>query len=172
MNCLNLVPSYQLVADEYYDDSRHPTCVNFGELSTLFLDERLRRLAPYSCKALDVGAGRSILARIFEEQNLPIANVTLLGQSNEMLKHSERWIVLGAKPIVVDARHTGLPDGEFDIIVSSLGDPYNCLNFCNCSRPFGHAGIGRGMPARVRRMASRARRERRRAVSTTERMSA
>ena len=42
----------------------------------------------------------------------------------------------------------------------------------NCSRPFGHAGIGRGMPARVRRMASRARRERRRAVSTTERMSA
>ena len=42
----------------------------------------------------------------------------------------------------------------------------------NCSRPFGHAGIGRGFAARVNRMASRARRERRRAVSTTERMSA
>ena len=44
--------------------------------------------------------------------------------------------------------------------------------FRNCSRPFGHAGIGRGFAARVNRMASRARRERRRAVSTTERMSA
>ena len=45
-------------------------------------------------------------------------------------------------------------------------------DYCNCSRPFGHAGIGRGFAARVNRMASRARRERRRAVSTTERMSA
>lgn len=71
----------------------------------------------------------------------------------------------------VVARQTSidLPQGE---VVEHGGPANHFHNFGNCSRPFGHAGIGRGMPARVRRMASRARRERRRAVSTTERMSA
>ena len=42
----------------------------------------------------------------------------------------------------------------------------------NCSVPRCHATVGMGLPASVRRMASMARRPRRRAVSTTERMSA
>ena len=42
----------------------------------------------------------------------------------------------------------------------------------NCSPLHAQAAIGMGFPASVRRMASRARSERRRAVSTTERMSA
>ena len=43
---------------------------------------------------------------------------------------------------------------------------------CNCSVPRCHATAGMGLPASVRRMASMARRPRRRAVSTTERISA
>jgi hypothetical protein len=42
----------------------------------------------------------------------------------------------------------------------------------NCSAPLSHAGAGMGLRASVRRMASMARSPRRRAVSTTERMSA
>ena len=44
----------------------------------------------------------------------------------------------------------------------------------NCSRPtFGcHAGMGSGLPSRVRRIASVARMQRRRAVSMTDRRSA
>ena len=44
----------------------------------------------------------------------------------------------------------------------------------NCSRPtFGcHAGMGSGLPSRVRRIASMARMQRRRAVSMTDRRSA
>ena len=44
----------------------------------------------------------------------------------------------------------------------------------NCSRRFFgcHAGMGSGLPSRVRRMASMARMQRRRAVSTTDRRSA
>ena len=46
--------------------------------------------------------------------------------------------------------------------------------FGNCSRPtFGcHAGMGSGLPSRVRRIASMARMQRRRAVSMTDRRSA
>ncbi|MGH7076233.1 MAG: hypothetical protein ACREFD_18835, partial [Stellaceae bacterium] len=46
------------------------------------------------------------------------------------------------------------------------------LKFSNCSGRCRQAGAGIGVPARVRRMASIARIARRRAVSTTERMSA
>ena len=42
----------------------------------------------------------------------------------------------------------------------------------NCSRAFGYVKSASGAPARVRRIASRAPMERRRAVSMTERMSA
>ena len=47
-------------------------------------------------------------------------------------------------------------------------------DMCNCSRPtFGcHAGMGSGLPSRVRRIASMARMQRRRAVSMTDRRSA
>ena len=53
-------------------------------------------------------------------------------------------------------------------------EPVKALNSpgSNCSGPVSHVGAGIGLRASVRRMASMARRPRRRAVSTTERMSA
>ncbi len=129
MSFSKVMPAYQPIAEEYYNDKWHPTCSNFGELSGSFLSHRLHDLAPLSSAALEVGAGRSILARIFEEERLPLSRVTILDQSVDMLKHSKRWIDTGAVSRVADARHTELPDGAFDLIVSSLGDPYDCPNF-------------------------------------------
>ena len=57
----------------------------------------------------------------------------------------------------------GKPIGSFQLIQDLLG---------NCSPPGGYVDCTRDAPARVRRIASRAPMERRRAVSMTERMSA
>lgn len=129
MTSSDMAPPYEVLADEYYDQARHPTCSNFGELSSGFLVPRIRAVAGSVTRALEVGAGRSILATVFEEEHLPLKRVTLLDQSAAMLRHSERWIKVGATSIVADARRTGLPDRAFDLIVSSLGDPYNCAEF-------------------------------------------
>jgi len=129
MSFSEIIPPYQVIADEYYDKDRHQTCANFGELSCLFLYERLRKLAITAKNALEVGAGRSILAQVLEDTHLPLSRVTILDQSSGMLKHSKRWIEAGAVPIIADARHTGLRDSTFDLIVSSLGDPYDSPNF-------------------------------------------
>jgi hypothetical protein len=129
MNFCEVGPGYQPIAEEYYDQKLHPTCSNFGELSRAFLAARIRSLTPRPMNALEIGAGRSILAKVFEEDGFPLSHVTILDQSKDMLKHSERWINAGAIPRVADARHTELPDGAFDLIVSSLGDPYDCPDF-------------------------------------------
>ncbi len=57
-----------------------------------------------------------------------------------------------------------------DFIFSRNG--HFCKRIGNCSRAFGYVKSASGAPARVRRIASRAPMERRRAVSMTERMSA
>jgi ubiquinone/menaquinone biosynthesis C-methylase UbiE len=129
MNFSEVGPGYQPIAEEYYDEKWHPTCSNFGELSRAFLAARIHNLATPESNALEVGAGRSILAKVFEEDGLPLSRVTILDRSKDMLKHSERWFELGATPRVADARHTELPNGYFDLIVSSLGDPYDWPDF-------------------------------------------
>ncbi len=55
--------------------------------------------------------------------------------------------------------------------LTAVGQQVRTFNYRNCSAPY-EAGSGSGVPARVRRMASRAPIARRRAVSMTERMSA
>ena len=63
----------------------------------------------------------------------------------------------------------GLSEAEFDEL---YGTKERCHAERNCSRAFGYVESASGAPARVRRIASRAPMERRRAVSMTERMSA
>lgn len=129
MSFSKVTPPYQPVAEEYYNEKWHPTCSNFGELSINFLSDRIKSYIPFVNNALEVGAGRSILAKIFEEQCVPLSRVTILDQSADMLQHSKKWIDAGAIPRVADARRTELPSGAFDLIVSSLGDPYDCPIF-------------------------------------------
>ena len=121
--------TYDDIAAEYYDDVRHPTCANFFELSAAFLVPRIKKYAPVARAILEVGTGRSIVAPTVGANKLPLSHVTLLDQSPRMLEHSRNWERYGATMLVADATNTGLPPSSFELIVSSLGDPYNDANF-------------------------------------------
>jgi SAM-dependent methyltransferase len=121
--------TYDDVAAEYYDAVRHPTCANFSELSATFLVPRIDKYAPASTAILEIGTGRSIVAPTMAAKKLPLSQVTLLDQSPRMLKHSLDWERRGARLLVANADNTGLPPASFQLIVSSLGDPYNDANF-------------------------------------------
>jgi 2-polyprenyl-3-methyl-5-hydroxy-6-metoxy-1,4-benzoquinol methylase len=122
--------SYDCVAEEYYDSERHPTCDNFGELSERFIVPRLCHDAESRKQMiLEVGAGRSIVARFMAEAGRSLNQLVLLDCSSAMLLYSQQWERQGAKLLVADARSTKLATASFHIIVASLGDPYNCPSF-------------------------------------------
>jgi SAM-dependent methyltransferase len=89
---------------------------------------RLRRLLPLE-SILEVGAGCSAVAPALTELGLPLRRLTLLDGSAKMLAHSRRWLEGGATLLIGDATATELPSETFDLIVSSLGDPYNGEGF-------------------------------------------
>lgn len=130
MNVLSRdISSYDNIAAEYYDPIRHPTCANFAELSGAFLAPRIRKRASSASNILEVGAGRSIAAPVVASEGLPYAKLILLDASPRMLEHSREWERRGARLIVADASDTGLMPESVQLIVSSLGDPYNSLRF-------------------------------------------
>jgi SAM-dependent methyltransferase len=126
---ITALSTYDDIAAEYYDAVRHPTCANFFELSAIFLVPRVLKYAPAAKSILEVGAGRSIVASAMAAKQLPLSHVTLLDQSPRMLGYSRDWEQRGARLLIADAANTGLPSASFQLIVSSLGDPYNDANF-------------------------------------------
>jgi SAM-dependent methyltransferase len=122
------ISTYDDVATEYYDPQRHPTCANFSELSDVFLGERIWKYSA-AASTLEVGAGRSTVAPVLEREKLPLEQLTLLDQSPGMLEHSREWATRGPRLLLGDACRTGLPSANFRLIVSALGDPYNCPAF-------------------------------------------
>jgi SAM-dependent methyltransferase len=134
--------TYDSVAGEYYDPVRHPTCANFSELSNAYLISRIEKYVSGHENILEVGAGRSTVAPVLERQGLPFERLTLLDQSAGMLEYSRQWVLRGARPVIGDARRTNLPAAGFGLIVSALGDPYNCVAFWKeVARLLGHGGI-------------------------------
>src|SRR5882762_6235910 len=123
------VQSYDCVAAEYYDTERHPTCSNFGELSERFIASRFPHKADSWTTILEVGAGRSMVAPLMTGVGLQLDRLTLLDCSSVMLAYSQPWACSGAKLVVADAQSTGLARSSFNLIVASLGDPYNRLPF-------------------------------------------
>jgi len=69
------------------------------------------------------------VASILQEEGLPVTRLTLLDQSAHMLAYSRNWADKGASLIVGDACCTQLPERSLQLIVSALGDPYNCPAF-------------------------------------------
>jgi SAM-dependent methyltransferase len=122
------VRDYSVIASEYYDAALHPTCANFGELSRRYIEPRLFKGFSNYHAILEVGAGKSMVATIIETKKLRCPRLTLLDISREMLAISRRFAEF-AELVVADAKSTGLPDAAFDLIVSSLGDPYNTDEF-------------------------------------------
>lgn len=121
--------SYTDIAIEYYDESLHPTCANFRQLSLRFLSRLFERDEllgyPSSQSILETGAGLSVFAGLkFSE--IPLKNKLLLqDRSPEMLAHSREANIGPADYLVCDARKIPVQENEFDLVVSSLADPYN-----------------------------------------------
>lgn len=124
------VSTYDDVAAEYYNSLRHPTCANFSELSNIYLTPRVRKYLSKFTAILEVGAGRSTVAPIMHRDGVALERLTLLDKSAGMLAYSREWSKYGLPaPLIADACRSELPSGNFGLIVSALGDPYNCPSF-------------------------------------------
>ncbi len=78
---------------------------------------------------LEVGAGASTVASALRALGLSLHGLTLLDSSPNMLSYSRHFEKDGAALLLADATATHLPSESFDLIVSSLGDPYNSPEF-------------------------------------------
>jgi SAM-dependent methyltransferase len=121
------VASFTSIAPEYYDKIRHPTCANFEELSRLFLEPILATMLPTVGYVVELGAGRSVVAPLWGRGSRPSARLILVDNSPEMLNYSREWLSDRVEALIADASKTELPDRAADIVVSSLGDPYNTI---------------------------------------------
>jgi trans-aconitate methyltransferase len=119
----NSTASYDMVAEEYYDSVRHPTCANFRQLSARYLSKQLetRRL---DGSLAEVGCGRSLLAELIEGKR-SMDGVVLTDQSEAMLRYSDRYASMGASLLVSDARDIWRSLSNLALVVASLADPYN-----------------------------------------------
>jgi SAM-dependent methyltransferase len=121
--------SYEDIADEYYDAARHPTCASLRELSAQYLAPRIARCCDRKQFLVEVGAGQSMLAPIWAELGGDLRSVELIDSSPAMLSYSAQWEELGVRLRIADAVSTGLESESVDVLIASLGDPYNTFGF-------------------------------------------
>lgn len=122
-----MLDAYTTVAEEYYDLVAHPTCNNFRYLSEQFLGATLLELWSEMAAeqpALEVGAGRSVVAPLLKRLGASLSHLTLQDLSAAMLRHSFEWFEQ-AHSLVGDARSVALANSSQALVVSSLGDPYD-----------------------------------------------
>jgi 2-polyprenyl-3-methyl-5-hydroxy-6-metoxy-1,4-benzoquinol methylase len=116
--------SYDRIATEYYDPVRHPTCADFRDATRLLLDRFLAQHAPRQ-RALELGAGKSLVAECYAAHELPLTTLTITDASAAMLAYSEIWRERGAKLAVSTVEALSELEGQFDFVFACLGDPYN-----------------------------------------------
>lgn len=121
--------NYDVVAAEYYDSDRHPTCANFRDASKALLRQLIEAASVSDRAWLEVGAGDSVLAELFVQMGWPVNDLLISDASPQMLSYSSRWHELGAKLLVAQANELPVESNSVDVIVSSLGDPYNTPGF-------------------------------------------
>jgi len=123
------VGTYSELAAEYYDSQKHPTCANFRELSVSFISQFL--LSERSVELnfhgaiLETGAGLSVFCEPALQKLNPNLKITLQDSSEEMLSHSKSKLGDSVDFIHSDARKIPACDQNYDIVISSLADPYN-----------------------------------------------
>lgn len=122
--------AFDAVAAEYYDSSRHPTCWNFRIASRRLLRTWLRHYPPGKAMC-DVGCGDSLLAELLSKGQRRVDQLILLDASPAMLAYSQKYSKLGARLQLADTEALPLDSGSCDLLVSSLGDPYNKAPFWN-----------------------------------------
>lgn len=116
--------SYELVAHEYYDAVKHPTCDNFREASKSILYPWLESEKGKN-RICDVGAGRSLVAEFYIDQDRQPLQLLLLDSSATMLGYSAVLHAVMLHLVLGDATQLPYRDECLDLVVSSLGDPYN-----------------------------------------------
>jgi ubiquinone/menaquinone biosynthesis C-methylase UbiE len=124
-----VLENYDAVAAEYYDSDRHPTCANFRAASKALLRQFIDDTAVGGDSWIEVGTGNSVLAEIFVEKGRSVSNILLTDASPQMLSYSAQWQELGAKLLIAAADNLPLESDSVDVVVSSLGDPYNTPAF-------------------------------------------
>jgi methyltransferase family protein len=127
-NSVSRATAYEVLAPEYYDPVRHPTCANFRLASQQLIRPWLEKHSDGRA-ICEIGAGMSVVADLLLEMQLPLGNLYLTDSAQSMLKHSEKWAVGGASSIVAEASALPFATSAFGLCVSSLGDPYNVSSF-------------------------------------------
>jgi len=128
---------YELAASEYYDPLRHPTCAAFRAASILLLKPVLAD--PPSGLILEVGAGCSLVYEVAPQ----FANRTIVSDVEPtMLTYSARLATVRRRLLVVmSATRLAVKNGGVELIVASLGDPYNVEPFWReCARTLTSGG--------------------------------
>jgi hypothetical protein len=124
-----MIGTYDDIATEYYDAERHPTCANFREASKIIIKKWIRQLGAGTGTILEVGAGKSVVAELVTEDNMPLHSLMLLDSSSRMLEYSKAFIECGARRIITSADDMHILPNGATTIVSSLGDAYNTEGF-------------------------------------------
>ncbi len=127
-NIVSSATSYELVAQEYYDRERHPTCANFRDASHILFRKWLNLFV--TCEHIcEVGAGKSLLAEILFEEHRSLKALVLVDESPSMLAYSEAWRQAGVAMDLASASTLPYGPESFDVVASCLGDPYNVIPF-------------------------------------------
>jgi Methyltransferase domain len=121
---VRFVDRYDMLAEEYYDMRRHPTCRNLRDVSFHIL-RRVLAERPVPALACEIGAGASLLAEFCLEAYGRAEGVILTDASEAMLAYSRRFTPIGARLVVARAEALPFPDRSVALAVSVLGDSYN-----------------------------------------------
>jgi len=121
--------TYEMLALEYYDSMRHPTCANFRQASFFLLRNWLRHFLLTNELICEVGPAKSLVAELLSQQGCVLDNIILADSSPTMLSYSSHWYHQGVSPILGDAESLPIASGTIAVLVSSLGDPYNNYRF-------------------------------------------
>ncbi len=124
----NVTNIYNMLAFEYYDPARHPTCANFRDGSEQLIESWLTEI-PIAGSVCEVGCGMSIVASMFWDKNLSLKRLYLTDSAPSMLKYSDKWASVGAHLLLADAARLPFVDESIESCIASLGDPYNCPTF-------------------------------------------
>lgn len=115
-------PPYEVIAREYYDQAKHPTCAAFRAASLSLFQRCLQPGVIAERDVVEVGCGRSIFCDVEVEH---WKSLTVIDESASMLEHSRKCLSPDVQFVVGNARQVFVPDSSVDVLISSLGDPYN-----------------------------------------------
>jgi SAM-dependent methyltransferase len=134
---------YEILAAEYYDASRHPTCANFREASALLAQEWVSDHMSDMRFSCEVGCGKSLLAEIISDYLPPEGRLMLVDSSPSMLAYSRIYHGRRNGLALGEAERLPFRAGAIDAILFSLGDPYNTQSFwAEVKRVLAHKGTG------------------------------